>query len=275
MLIFDIGFYKGEDTAYYLARGNKVVAFEAIPHLANAGRERFKDEIASGQLILENIGIGKDPGDEIEFFIHTEQDEWSSMWKEAAMNWGPGKSRMIKIPCITPAQVFQKYGTPDYVKSDIEGYDIFVCEELRNLERKPSWASFECTNIRLLRELMLAGYRSFKLIDQSEVPLQVVKDGDKEYRFSSGTGAFGNDTPDLWLSFENIMYLYFRFLHDPFQVSTMPGHWYDIHAGMRDPDEANSQIKWMHSFITNKSRGHCGMQGHFSKPECPFTIGKG
>ena len=37
-LIYDVGFHHGEDTAYYLKKGFRVVAFEAHPRLAEKGR---------------------------------------------------------------------------------------------------------------------------------------------------------------------------------------------------------------------------------------------
>lgn len=68
MLIFDVGFYRGEDSQYYLARGHSVVAFEANPILYEAGRKKFEEFISDGRLILENCGVGKDSGTSIDFF---------------------------------------------------------------------------------------------------------------------------------------------------------------------------------------------------------------
>lgn len=271
MLIFDVGFYRGEDSQYYLARGHSVVAFEANPILYEAGRKKFEEFISDGRLILENCGVGKDSGTSIDFFLHIDSDEWSTFYKEAALGWGPGKSTVIQVPSITPREAFARYGVPDYVKTDIEGYDIFVAEELKHLKEKPKWASFEATSTALMRELMIAGYRSFKIVDQAEVPLQSVTDGLQNFSFGGGTGAFGDDAPGLWLSFENIMYLYFRYIHDPFAPSTRPGHWYDIHAGLREPDESNTQIAWMKQFV-KKNQHHCGMMGQTHKPGCPYTL---
>jgi len=88
MLVFDIGFYDGVDTDYYLRRGHKVVAFEANPALFEAGQRRYQEAIASKQLTFVNLGVGKDDGEQIDFFIHTDNLEWSTFHKEAAQNWG-------------------------------------------------------------------------------------------------------------------------------------------------------------------------------------------
>ena len=51
-LIYDVGLHKGEDTAFYLAKGFEVVAFEANPALVQSCRERFADAIAAGRLTI-------------------------------------------------------------------------------------------------------------------------------------------------------------------------------------------------------------------------------
>lgn len=45
-LIYDVGFNRGEDTAYYLRKGYRVVAFEANPDLVQEGAARFERELA-------------------------------------------------------------------------------------------------------------------------------------------------------------------------------------------------------------------------------------
>ena len=57
-LIYDIGMNNGDDTAYYLFKGYRVVAVEADPTLIEKARERFADDIRRGQLELLNVAIG-------------------------------------------------------------------------------------------------------------------------------------------------------------------------------------------------------------------------
>lgn len=49
-LVFDVGLYNGDDTAYYLYRGFRVVAVEANPYYASRARQRFAPEINAGRL---------------------------------------------------------------------------------------------------------------------------------------------------------------------------------------------------------------------------------
>ena len=75
MLIFDVGFYNGEDTRYYLAKGARVVAFEANPALVKVGEKRFAEAIKYGQLSLHNLAIATQSGP-VGFFLNRENFEW-------------------------------------------------------------------------------------------------------------------------------------------------------------------------------------------------------
>ena len=67
-IIYDVGMHNGDDTAYYLQKGCKVVAIEADPALCEQARRRFAERLGDGLEIL-NIGIAKEPG-ELDFFVH-------------------------------------------------------------------------------------------------------------------------------------------------------------------------------------------------------------
>jgi hypothetical protein len=46
-LLYDVGMNNGDDTAYYLYKGFRVVAVEADPVLVEAARERFAEPSSS------------------------------------------------------------------------------------------------------------------------------------------------------------------------------------------------------------------------------------
>jgi hypothetical protein len=50
-LICDVGFHRGEDTAFYLKKGFRVVAFEAHPRLAENGRPVYRFDPVSRRAI--------------------------------------------------------------------------------------------------------------------------------------------------------------------------------------------------------------------------------
>lgn len=270
MRIFDVGFYDGSDTDYYLRLGAEVVAFEANAALARAGARRFADAIAKGRLQLLECGVGSDEGT-IDFFLHKRNAEWSTFYRDAAVNWGEGACEIVPVPCITPRTMFARHGVPDYLKVDVEGYDIYLAQELKQLPHKPPLCSFEASNRTLLRELLLAGYDSFKLVDQGRVPQQVAEVDGQRFRFTRAcTGQFGDAAPGEWLSFENAMYLYLRFEGDLFATSLPKGSWWDVHAAIGRQADMGTQLAHMRRFIEAEYGGHCGLCGPH-KPKCPAS----
>ena len=53
-IIYDFGMNNGDDLAYYLKKGTKVVGVEANPELCTLAEKRFADEIQNGSLIVLN-----------------------------------------------------------------------------------------------------------------------------------------------------------------------------------------------------------------------------
>ena len=82
-LVFDFGFHRGEDTGYYLAMGQRVVAVDASAELIAAGRERFAAQLDSGQLTLVHgalIGAAQRADTkELLFYPHPQRSEWGSV----------------------------------------------------------------------------------------------------------------------------------------------------------------------------------------------------
>ena len=55
-LIYDVGMNDGDDTAYYLHEGYRVVAVEVDPTLIEQARERFAGPIREGHSRSESRG---------------------------------------------------------------------------------------------------------------------------------------------------------------------------------------------------------------------------
>ena len=60
-LVYDVGLHKGEDSAFYLAKGYRVVAFEANPDLTSMCRARFSSEILAERLTIVEGAITASP----------------------------------------------------------------------------------------------------------------------------------------------------------------------------------------------------------------------
>jgi hypothetical protein len=69
-LIYDVGMHNGDDTAFYLHQGYRVLAIEADPVQAKAGRQRFDSAIADGRLTILEVAIGPKQG-VVPFWVST------------------------------------------------------------------------------------------------------------------------------------------------------------------------------------------------------------
>lgn len=174
-LVYDVGFNVGQDTAFYLSSGHRVLAIEADPTLAEAGRVRFRREIEAGNLEILNVGIAREEG-EAEFWICEEKPEFNSFYQGIAARNGY-RNHSIRIPTTRFASVLRRFGTPYFLKIDIEGNEMLCLDDLTP-STAPYYVSIEsecpvdaqpigaADGLRALRKLRDLGYESFKLIDQ-------------------------------------------------------------------------------------------------------------
>lgn len=222
-LIFDVGFHQGEDTDFYLKKGFRVVGIEANPVLYAAGVERFKKEIAAGQLNLLNVAITDTEGP-IRFFVNlrvTERGTTSRDWADRNRKLGQ-ESEEILVTGVRFERILRDFGVPYYLKIDIEGADVLCLEGLHHLESRPVHVSLESNKVSWaglsgeFAQLRSLGYRRFKVVNQAEVPRQTcplpAKEGRyAQHRFALGaSGAFGEEAPGKWLSEQQAISRYRR-----------------------------------------------------------------
>lgn len=256
-LVYDVGVHDGKDTAYYLARGFRVVGVEASPVMAENLRSRFASEIQAGQFLLVNAAVAEEDG-EAEFWL-SDHSEWSSFDRELASRDGFA-CRPVSVTTRPFRSIVEEHGRPYFCKIDIEGYDR-LCLRGLDPQTAPDYISVELAfedptpDLELLRTL---GYGRFKIISQMtwSQPLPsltrlecalpwraaaLLREADRRFRgvqsvdgwtfeFNS-SGPFGEDTPGPWRSYDEILRLYLSMravaerrvrkgLHD----------WFDIHA---------------------------------------------
>lgn len=171
-LIYDVGMNNGDDTAYYLHRGYRVVAIDADPQACEGARQRFKDELDRGRLTILNAGIAAEPGNQ-DFWICEPHPEWNSFDRRIASRNGLPHHK-IQVLCRTFDSILAEFGTPYYLKVDIEGHDLQCVDGLRAVSDRPKYVSIEISNMEKSLEAMTAlGYTAFKCISQfTFVPLQ-------------------------------------------------------------------------------------------------------
>jgi FkbM family methyltransferase len=250
-VIFDLGMNNGDDSAYYLSRGYRVVAIEANPTLAERARYRFEKEIAAGQMLIEAVGISERPGKEV-FWINDERDVFSSFQRSRADRNG-AKCRGVEVECVTLDTLLKRYGVPYYLKLDVEGAESSCLKCLHSFPL-PQYISVEAEKLEYLQLLWQLGYREFALVDQmrhnsnlpnfsnekilSRVARQACWYADRARnrftRVSFPTGCSGplaTEARVKWATFEEIAYnwlhLYFGFKE---RGTLNHSSWYDFHA---------------------------------------------
>ncbi len=215
-LIFDVGAHNGNDTAYYLSRGFRVVAIEAHPLYGCLLYQRFRAEIAAGKLQILNFAIAERPGLCALLESQTEA-QWNTIVPEVAASKS-GNFREVMVPALTFDQVFERFGTPYFLKVDIEGSELHV---FRHLVERPQYVSFETGQdvfaiLQILRDL---GYPRFKLVNQRVIHENAV----------ASSGPFGEDTPGEWVDD--------RTVEEQIRAIQVPGairvdDWFDVHVSL-------------------------------------------
>jgi FkbM family methyltransferase len=226
MLIFDVGMHNGDDTQYYLEKGGRVIGIEAIPDLCEKTRSRFAEQIRSGQLTILNVAVGEKNATEVSFFVNPAQPRMSSLTPSSKT-----EKQKITIPMRTLSGIFGEFGSPHFVKIDIENYDHIVLKELRESNALPSHLSVEANSFKVVEELIRSGYSSFRLMHGHRVPRDfrqhqiVTRDAKKAFSFRPlMSGPFGEDFSDPWTNTEIMLV---NWLHR--HTLQGPGY-YDLHA---------------------------------------------
>ena len=209
MLVYDLGMNVGENTAYYLDKGFSVLAVEANPALCEQASRRFKFD----DVTILNLAICDDVG-EVEFYVNETNNRWGSLHRQWA-DKGGGPITKIRVPSTTLTNLLKQYGTPHYIKVDIEGADKSVLEQLAACSQKPEYLSVEDCRfgygyLGLMRQ---CGYKRFQIVDQTKTPL-----------------VFGSDL--TWLGYDAAIDLYSKKVRDRTGKRIAPPNvWFDIHCG--------------------------------------------
>ena len=177
-LIFDIGFNVGEFTQTCFSKypNCNVVGVEANPTLVNNASPHF---FTNYNFTLHNNLVSNINGDELDFYVSpyatgvstasTEFMENSRFTKgsknlpENSIKW----NEPIKIKSITIDSMIERYGIPDLLKIDVEGYEYNV---LSGLTQKVNdicfeWHEEESENLyKILEHLKSLGYSQFGVI---------------------------------------------------------------------------------------------------------------
>jgi FkbM family methyltransferase len=242
-LIFDIGANNGDDTRFYLAKGFHVVAVEADPTLSKALNHEFAAEIASGALIVENVGVADAVGT-LDFFINS-HSEWSSFLENSKAT-KENTHEKLTIDTIPLSDLIDRYGTPYYLKIDIEGFEKQALGTLRPNMTMPDYLSFEINHdwIEITDMMAALGYESFCVVRQgrdilSDPPQPALEGHYVPQKFlASMSGCFGREVDETWVCATQIKELVTERLAEA-RARRERGErpvWHDIHCRLSPPD---------------------------------------
>lgn len=222
----------GQDTAFYLAKGFRVIAVDANPMLVRDAEQHFKNAIDSGHLTILNVGVGDKDGI-LPFYVNDRYSEWSSFDRE--MGSREGCKEIIEIPMIPFEQLLVRFGTPYYLKIDVEAYEFVVLQRLGLTDARPRYVSVENGQPHMLDHLVSLGYTGFKFINQAKVnemkcPSPPGEGNDIDWEFPRGSsGPFGEDTPGDWKTSQEILIDITSYWDNPQRNANIDG-WFDLHA---------------------------------------------
>ncbi len=229
-LVFDIGMSDGHDTAFYLAKGFRVVGVEPDVQMFYVLQERFAAEIADGRLVLLNLAAGARAGEIVEFFHHETAQGLSGLSRSRPeFEWG---FKSYHVLTIDWRGLVDQHGVPHYAKIDIEGHELAFLGSFVGRLPLPTFISAECYQFAPVRALHALGYRRFKLIDQNPEGGFVLPERQSEGRtvdwpvFSHASGPFGRDLGGEWVDFTTMEALWRE--AEPQLGRT----WFDCHAWM-------------------------------------------
>jgi FkbM family methyltransferase len=216
-LVFDVGLHRGQDTAYYLAMGYRVVAFEANPDLVEECRSRFGPAIEAARLTIVEGAIARPGESRVPFYkpLRTEPLDLTLMgstdprWLKSKVGRTPVAE--VAVSAVDFATSIARFGMPIYMKVDIEGADRLCLEALTAFDEAPKWLSLEAERRRVssLRAefdlLEHLGYNRFMAVPQEvkEATLKIEsRSGDLVlHHFDPrASGPFGDNLTGEWLS---------------------------------------------------------------------------
>ena len=161
-LFFDIGAHLGEKSKKILDKNLTIVMLEPLPQCVKQLRESFKN-IKNVQ-ILEKA-VGRTVGN-MKLEVNSKIPTISTM----AKHWKNGRfsnqewDQKISVEVTTLDRLIKIYGLPNYIKIDVEGFELDV---ILGLSQKAGIISFEFTSefldqsVKCLNHLEKIGYNKF------------------------------------------------------------------------------------------------------------------
>lgn len=242
--MFDLGHNSGQDTMDYLSSGNpstRVLAVDANPTLISNSARRFSDAIRQRRLKVINAGLVSHAGESLTFWVNSQNDLYSSFNEALGCRNKHGGNRNEKsirkycrpttVPTRTCADLIEEFGSPTYMKIDIEGMDVACLNSLKKLDpdQRPRYVSMENVWLQVVQLLENLGYDGFKVVDQLNTSWN------RPAEAKDGSGPWGEDAVDYesglsWLSSEEILSRMPNMPRWKVWKNLNLSIWYDVHG---------------------------------------------
>jgi FkbM family methyltransferase len=166
-LVFDIGANRGNMTNFFIEESERVVCFEPNLELLSHIRNRFSS-IIDKQIFLDCRGLSDK--EETKTFrisnadtISTFSEDWINNSRfTGSHNW----DKSVEVKTTTLDNIIDEYGIPDFVKIDVEGYELEVIKGLTKMLDSTTfsfeWAEEQYEKMKEIYEyLNNLGYMNF------------------------------------------------------------------------------------------------------------------
>jgi FkbM family methyltransferase len=175
-LVFDVGSNVGTTVEFFSQKANKVIGFEPNPRLVEILRKRFNNR----NVIIDSRGLSNEIGEK-KFrianadTISTFSEDWVNNSRfTGGYSWNEG----IIVDTTTLDSVIEQYGTPDYIKIDVEGYEFEVLTSLTKVLENTiisfEWAEEQKNKIeQTIKYLFNLGYKKFSYTEADKILMDV------------------------------------------------------------------------------------------------------
>ena len=129
-LVFNVGANIGTRTAVFVALGAKVIALEPQPNVAAALRQRFCNEKAVN--VIQAAAGARDGTVTLMLCTANPMATCATGWAELLQDRYPAEKwgGTIEVSQVTLDTLISRYGCPDFIKIDVEGYEREVLRGL-------------------------------------------------------------------------------------------------------------------------------------------------
>jgi FkbM family methyltransferase len=166
-LVFDVGANIGQRAEIFAKLANKVIAVEPQPNCVRHLKSRF---MFNRNVVIEEIALAEKPGEATMW--QSDSPGISSMSRRFIDTMGQTVfsdqkwDKEITVPTRTLDELIERYGLPDLMKLDVEGFELTV---LRGLTKPIPFISFEYTP---------------EMIDETRACLERINEISNDYQYN-------------------------------------------------------------------------------------------